>query len=102
MFGNNKLNYEEIKTENTNIINPFVESLRVEFDSDKEKLLKIKHNLELNGINEENIIMLTKDLNDVQKKKLEDMYKEDNIRLELSIQRYKNKFINIRKKLAKC
>lgn len=80
--------------------NNFFKSIKFEEDPDKAMLLKLQDDFEKMGINRENAIILTKDLTDVQKQKLENLYKEQISNYELSISNYKNKIIAMRKRLA--
>ena len=80
--------------------NSFFKTIKIDENPDKAKLLKIQEELEKRGINEKNAFELTKDLSEEQKQKLETLYKEQIKEFELSIENYKNKIINIRRKLA--
>lgn len=80
--------------------NSFFKTIKIDEDPDKAKLLKIQEELEKRGINEKNVFELTKGLSEEQKQKLETLYKEQIKEFELSIENYKNKIINIRRKLA--
>ena len=80
--------------------NSFFKTIKIDEDPDKAKLLKIQEELEKRGINEKNAFELRKDLSEEQKQKLETLYKEQIKEFELSIENYKNKIINIRRKLA--
>lgn len=78
----------------------FFESIKIEKDPDREKLLWIQDELEKRGINQKNAYELTKYLSNVQKQKLEALYQEQIKELEISIESYKNTAINMRKKLT--
>lgn len=80
--------------------NSFVKSIKFEEDPEKKMLLKIQDDFEKMGINRENAYKLTKDLTDSQKVKLENLYIEQIKNYEISINNYKNKIIDMRKKLA--
>lgn len=80
--------------------NSFFKSIRFEEDPEKKMLLKIQDDLEKMGIDRENVYKLTKDLTDDQKIKLEGLYREQIKAYQTSINNYKNKIINMRKKLA--
>ena len=47
------------------------------------------------GINKENIVLLTKDLSEDEKQKLEDLYEMQIKQLKSNIENYKNKIIKI-------
>ena len=79
--------------------NDFLNSIKYTEDPDKKDLLKIQEELEKMGINKENAFLLTKDLSEIQKKKLLDLYKEQIDSLNTSINNYKGKIIKIRKRL---
>ena len=78
----------------------FLKSIKFTEDPDRAKLLKIQDELEKRGINEKNAFELTKNLSDIQKQKLEILYKEQIKEFEQNIQNFKNKIISVRKKLA--
>lgn len=80
--------------------NSFFKSIKFEEDPEKVMLLKIQDDFEKMGINKENAYKLTKDLTDSQKIKLENLYIEQIKNYETSINNYKNKIIDMRKKLA--
>ena len=50
------------------------------------------------GIDKENIVLLTKDLSEDEKRKLEDLYEMQINQLKSNIENYKNKIIKIRRK----
>ena len=76
----------------------FLNSIKYsEYDS-KIKLLKIQKELVKMGINKENIALLTKDLSEDEKQKLEDLYEIQINQLNSNIENYKNKIIKIRRK----
>ena len=103
IFKTNNTNYfiEDNKySSNNDFKNSFIKSIKYDEDPDIAKLLKIQDELEKKGINEENVYELTKDLSDIQKGKLENLYKEQISNFENSIEVSKNKIMNIRKKLA--
>ena len=75
----------------------FLNSIKYsEYDS-KIKLLKIQKELVKMGINKENIALLTKDLSEDEKQKLEDLYEIQINQLNSNIENYKNKIIKIRR-----
>ena len=103
IFKTNNTNYfiEDNKySSNNDSKNSFIKSIKYDEDPDIAKLLKIQDELEKKGINEANAYELTKDLSDIQKSKLENLYKEQISNFENSIEVSKNKIMNIRKKLA--
>ena len=103
IFKANNTNYfiEDNKySSNNDSKNSFIKSIKYNEDPDIAKLLKIQDELEKKGINEANAYELTKDLSDIQKGKLENLYKEQISNFENSIEVSKNKIMNIRKKLA--
>ena len=103
IFKTNNTNYfiEDNKyNSNNDSKNSFIKSIKYDEDPDIAKLLKIQDELEKKGINEANAYELTKDLSDIQKGKLENLYKEQISNFENSIEISKNKIMNIRKKLA--
>ena len=79
--------------------NDFFKRIKYTEDPDKAKLLKIQDDLEKKGINKENVIRLTKDLSELQKQKLEILYKEQIDNYKLSINNSKNKILKIRQQL---
>lgn len=103
IFKTNNTNYfiEDNKySSNNDSKNSFIKSIKYDEDPDIAKLLKIQDELEKKGINEANAYELTKDLSDIQKGKLENLYKEQISNYENSIEISKNKIMNIRRKLA--
>lgn len=82
--------------------NSFFKSIKFEEDPEKVMLLKIQDDFEKMGINKENAYKLTKDLTDSQKVKLENLYIEQIKNYETSINNYKNKIIDMRKKIAQA
>lgn len=79
--------------------NNFLNSLKYTEDPDKKCLLKIQKELERIGINKKNVFELTKELTEIQKKKLLELYKEQINSLNISINNYKGRIIKIRKSL---
>lgn len=66
----------------------------------KIMLLKIQDDLEKKGINGENVLELTNNLNNIQKQKLLDLYREQISNYETSLKNHKKNILAIRKKLA--
>jgi len=97
-----KIFYQKNKNENKwkNDKNSFLKNIQFEEDPDKATLLKIQEDLEEKGINAENIYMLTKNLSEIQKNKLLDLYEEQIKVYEASIKNYKNNIMAIRKKVV--
>ncbi len=91
--------FSDIQNSNDLKANNFLNSIKYTEDPDKKKLLKIQEELEKIGINKKNAFLLTKDLSEIQKKKLLDLYKEQINSLNTNINNYKGKIIKIRKKL---
>ena len=83
--------------DNSNIENPFMQSIKFEKDPEKEMLLKIQDDLEKMGINEENAYELTKNLSDEQKNKLLKLYEEQIETYKTKIENHKNRILEIRK-----
>ncbi len=81
---------------NMNNIN-FKESIKIVPDKEKEMLLKIQDEIEKKGITLENVIELTKNLSDSQKKRLKQLYSKQIEDLNESTDNYKKKILNIKK-----
>lgn len=71
----------------------FVEEIKVQQDNEKLNLLKLQRDYEAGLIKEE-------DMTDEQVSKVEELYKEQITKLRNDYDGYKQKIINIRKKLA--
>lgn len=74
----------------------FMESIKIVPDKEKEMLLKIQDEIEKKGITPENVIELTKNLSDSQKKRLKQLYKEQIEDLNYSTENYKKKILKIK------
>ena len=74
----------------------FVESIKIVPDKEKEMLLKIQDEIEKKGITPENVIELTKNLSDSQKKRIKQLYKEQIEDLNYSTEIYKKKILKIK------
>lgn len=103
IFRKNEVKYisssnNETKNNNRND-SSFFKEIKFEEDPDKVMLLKIQNDFEKKGINKENAYELTKDLTDVQKQKLENLYREQIKEFETNIRNYKNKILAIRNRL---
>lgn len=97
LFCKKDINY--ISSVNTDK-NSFFQSVKFEEDPDKSMLLKIQDDLEKNGINKKNAYELTKNLTELQKKKLLDLYKEQISKYETSISNHKNRILAMRKNIV--
>lgn len=75
----------------------FLNSIKYSEYNNKIKLLKIQKELVKMGINKENIELLTKDLSEDEKQKLEDLYEMQINQINSNIENYKNKIIKIRR-----
>ena len=80
---------------NMNNIN-FMESIKIVPDKEKEMLLKIQDEIEKKGIKPENVLELTKNLSDSQKKRLKQLYIDQIEGLNESIENYKKKILKIK------
>ena len=80
---------------NMNNIN-FMESIKIVPDKEKEMLLKIQDEIEKKGITPENVLELTKNLSDSQKKRLKQLYIDQIEGLNESIENYKKKILKIK------
>jgi len=96
-----EINNLDTKEKDNYYYNDFLNSLKYNEDPDKKILLKLQDELETKGINQENILQLTKNLSKEQKNKLEELYKQQIYDLKLKINEYKNKIISIRKDIKK-
>ena len=87
--------------QNTNNIKPndFFNSLKFTEDPEEKKLLKIQEDLEKIGINQKNAYNLTKELTEVQKEKLLQLYNVQIDALNTKIERVKSDIIKIRKSI---
>jgi len=80
--------------------NSFLKSIKFEEDPERVMLLKIQDDLEIKGITGENAYDLTKNLNDVQRQKLLNLYEEQIKNYEISLENYKRNILAIRKKIV--
>ena len=80
-------------------INNFRSTIKYTEDPDRNKLIKIQEELERIGINKKNAFLLTKELSEIQKKKLLELYNEQIDSLNTSINNYKAQIVKIRKTL---
>lgn len=87
------------KNSNNSNNNNFLNRIKYTEDPDKMYLLKIQDELERRGINKENAFILTKNLSEIQKQKLELLYKEQIDNFKLSINNSKNTILRITNQL---
>lgn len=71
-----------------------------QFSNSKTKLLEIQDKLEKLGINRKNVIELTKDLTDDEKKELFDLYKVQINSYEKNTEKCKDKILKIKEKAS--
>lgn len=69
----------------------FINSIRFKEDPDKAMLLKLQDEIEAKGINKENVYELTKDLTEMQKEKLKELYQNQIKEYETNIENYKKR-----------
>lgn len=102
LFYKDNINYISSINENnsSNNKNSFLKSVKFEEDPDKVMLLKIQDDLEIKGINGKNAYELTKNLSEVQKQKLLNLYEEQIKSYETSLKNHKRNILAIRKKLV--
>ena len=74
----------------------FVESIKIVPDKEKELLLKIQDEIEKEGITLENVLNLTKNLTDREKKRLKQLYLEQIDDLNSSTENYKKKILKMK------
>ena len=74
----------------------FMESIKIVPDAEKEMLLKIQDKLEKEGITLENVLKLTKNLSNNEKKRLKQLYLEQIDDLNSSTENYKKKILKIK------
>lgn len=103
LFCKNKTDYVAFnnKSENTpnNDNKKFLKTVNSNEDPDFIELQKIQQQLEIIGINEANVLKLTKHLSNEQKQKLEILYKYQIKEYELAMTKHKEKIISIKEKL---
>ena len=88
-------------TDDTKKRSGFRNTLKFSEDPEKRMLLELQEKIEQNGINEQNVYYLTKDLDELQRKKLLDLYKVQIDSLKTDIKGYKSKILKIRKNINK-
>lgn len=69
----------------------FINSIKFKEDPDKAMLLKLQDEIEAKGINKENVYELTKDLTQMQKEKLRELYQIQIKEYETNIENYKRR-----------
>ena len=74
----------------------FMESIKIVPDKEKELLLKIQDEIEKEGITLENVLNLTKNLTDREKKRLKQLYLEQIDDLNSSTANYKKKILKMK------
>ena len=74
----------------------FMKSIKIVPDKEKEMLLKIQDEIEKKGIIPDNVLELTKNLSDSQKKRLKQLYREQIEDLNYSTENYKKKILKIK------
>lgn len=91
--------FSDIPNTNNAKPNDFFNSLKYTEDPEEKKLLKIQEDLEKIGINQQNVYILTKELTEVQKEKLLQLYNVQINDLNTKIERLKSNIIKIRKRI---
>ena len=98
---NNTMYFSDCLTDDTEEHNNFKKSLKFTEDPEKRMLLEIQEKIEKYGINEQNVYYLTKDLNEIQRKKLLNLYKMQIDSLNIDIKGYQNKILKIKNRISK-
>ena len=91
--------FSDIQNTNNTKPNDFFNSLKFTEDPEEKKLLKIQEDLEKIGINQKNAYNLTKELTEVQKEKLLQLYNVQIDALNTKIERLKSNIIKIKKSI---
>lgn len=91
--------FSDIQNTNNTKPNDFFNSLKYTEDPEEKKLLKIQEDLEKIGINQKNAYNLTKELTEVQKEKLLQLYNVQIDSLNAKIERLRNDIIKIKKSI---
>ena len=97
----NNMYFSDCIIEDTEERTNFKKSLKFTQDPEERMLLELQKKIEKYGINEQNVYYLTKNLNEVQRKKLLDLYKKQIKSLNIDIRDYQNKILKIRKRINK-
>lgn len=103
LFYKDNVNYISSINDNNssnNIKYSFLKSIKFEEDPEKVMLLKIQDDFEIKGINGENAYELTKNLSDVQKQKLLNLYEDQIKNYENSLENHRKNILAIRRKLV--
>lgn len=74
----------------------FLKSIKIENNKEQDLLLKIQDEIELHGINERTVFLLTQNLSKEQKEKFKQLYIEQINTIKQSTENYKNKIIKIK------
>ena len=96
---NNNMYFSNNVTDNKEENNNFRKSLKISEDPEKRMLLEIQKKIEKDGINPTNVYFLTKDLNNVQRKNLLELYQMQINNLNTNINDCRKRIINIRKNI---
>ena len=96
---NNNMYFSNNVTDNKEENNTFRNSLKISEDPEKRMLLEIQKKIEKDGINPTNVYFLTKDLNNVQRKNLLELYQMQINNLNTNINDCRKRIINIRKNI---
>lgn len=96
---NNNMYFSNNVTDNKEENNNFRKSLKISEDPEKRMLLEIQKKIEKDGINPTNVYFFTKDLNNVQRKNLLDLYQMQINNLNTNINDCRKRIINIRKNI---
>lgn len=102
VFSQNKTKLKltaENKVENKIYLNKNKFESNLKVDETKYKLLNIQRQLTNNGINKENLLILTKDLTQDEIRMLIELYKEQNESLNNQLSMYKNKILILKKQI---
>ena len=91
--------FSDIQNTNNTKPNDLFNSLKYTEDPEEKKLLKIQEDLEKIGINQKNAYNLTKELTEVQKEKLLQLYNVQIDSLNAKIERLRNDIIKIKKSI---
>ena len=97
----NNIYFSDYVTDDTEERNNFKKSLKFTEDPEKRMLQEIQEKIKKYGINEQNVYYLTKDLNEIQRKKLLDLYKMQINSLNTDIKVYKDKILKIKNRINK-
>lgn len=79
----------------------FIESIKIVPDKEKEMLLKIQDQIERKGITPNKVLELTKNLNENEKQRLKQLYREQIDDLNSSTENYKEKILKIKSNIRK-